>query len=149
MSMKLVAVSVGLPREVTWHGGVVNTGIYKQPMAGRVAARKLNLDSDRQADLSVHGGEYKAVYCYPIEHYDYWRRELPGKDLPMGRPEHGAYGGQGRRRGEPRWHALGMVGGRFLLIVVHVYREAENGEEIIRIISARKASEYEGRVYFQ
>ena len=82
--MKLVAVSVGLPREVTWHGGVVNTGIYKQPVAGRVAARKLNLDGDRQADLSVHGGEYKAVYCYPLEHYDYWRRELSGKDLAMG-----------------------------------------------------------------
>ena len=51
--------------------------------------------------------------------------------------------------GEPRWHALGMVGGRFLLIVVHVYREAENGEEIIRIISAREANQHEGRVYFQ
>jgi uncharacterized DUF497 family protein len=51
--------------------------------------------------------------------------------------------------GEPRWHAMGMVGGRFLLLVVHVYREAENGEEIIRIISAREANQHEGRVYFQ
>jgi uncharacterized DUF497 family protein len=51
--------------------------------------------------------------------------------------------------GEPRWHALGMVAGRFLLIVVHVYREAKNGEEIIRIISAREADQREGRVYFQ
>jgi uncharacterized protein len=51
--------------------------------------------------------------------------------------------------GEPRWHALGMVVGRFLLIVVHVYREAKNGEEIIRIISAREADPREGRVYFQ
>ena len=51
--------------------------------------------------------------------------------------------------GEQRWHALGMVGGRFLLIVVHVYRESENGEEIIRIISAREANQHEGRVYFQ
>ena len=46
--------------------------------------RKLNLDGDGQADLSVHGGEYKAVYCYPLEHYDFWKRELPGRDLPMG-----------------------------------------------------------------
>jgi MOSC domain-containing protein YiiM len=46
--------------------------------------RKLDLDGDRQADLSVHGGEDKAVYCYPFSHYDYWTRELPGRQLPMG-----------------------------------------------------------------
>ena len=46
--------------------------------------RTLNLDGDRQADLTVHGGEHKAVYCYPLEHYDYWRPELPGHDLPPG-----------------------------------------------------------------
>jgi uncharacterized DUF497 family protein len=51
--------------------------------------------------------------------------------------------------GEQRWHAMGMVGGRFLLVVAHVYREAENGEEIIRIISAREANKHEGRVYFK
>jgi MOSC domain-containing protein YiiM len=45
--------------------------------------RTLNLDGDGQADLSVHGGKYKAVYCYPIEHYDYWKKELPGRELPM------------------------------------------------------------------
>jgi MOSC domain-containing protein YiiM len=60
------------------------TAIYKRPVEGRVPLRKFNLDGDRQADLKVHGGEYKAVYCYPVEHYDYWRRELPGHDLPMG-----------------------------------------------------------------
>lgn len=53
-------------------------------MKGRVILRKLNLDGDRQADLSVHGGEYKAVYCYPLAHYDYWKRELPRRELPMG-----------------------------------------------------------------
>jgi MOSC domain-containing protein YiiM len=81
--MKLVSVNIGLPREVTWHGRSVTTAIYKQPVRGRVALRKLNLDGDRQADLSVHGGDYKAVYCYPLEHYDYWRRELPGRELPI------------------------------------------------------------------
>jgi MOSC domain-containing protein YiiM len=81
--MKLVSVSTGLPREVMWHGRNATTAIYKQPVEGRVALRKLNLDGDRQADLSVHGGEYKAVYCYPLAHYDYWKRELPGRDLPM------------------------------------------------------------------
>src|SRR5258707_8888263 len=82
--MKLVSVSVGLPREVIWHGRSVNTGIFKEPVTGRVALRTLNLDGDRQADLTVHGGEYKAVYCYPLEHYAYWKKELPGRELPMG-----------------------------------------------------------------
>src|SRR6266704_1779714 len=84
MTMKIVSLNVGLPREVIWHGIKVTTGIFKQPVQGRVALRKLNLDGDRQADLTVHGGEHKAVYCYPLEHYDYWRRELPGRELPMG-----------------------------------------------------------------
>ena len=82
--MKLVSVSVGLPREVLWHGRSVTTGIFKEPVAGRVALRKMNLDGDRQADLTVHGGEYKAVYCYPVEHYNFWKKELSGRELPMG-----------------------------------------------------------------
>jgi len=82
--MKLVSLNVGLPREVMWHGRIVTTGIYKERVEGRVALRKLNLDGDRQADLTVHGGEYKAVYCYPVAHYEYWKRELPGRDLPVG-----------------------------------------------------------------
>ena len=82
--MKLLSVNVGLPREVMWHGTNVTSAIFKQPVSRRVALRKLNLDGDRQADLSVHGGEYKAVYCYPISHYDYWKKELPGRELPLG-----------------------------------------------------------------
>jgi MOSC domain-containing protein YiiM len=80
--MKLISVNTGLPRDVTWHGKSVTTGIFKQPVEGRVALTAVNLDGDRQADLTVHGGERKAVYCYPIEHYDYWKRELPGRELP-------------------------------------------------------------------
>ncbi len=83
-AMKLVSVNTGLPREVMWHGRSVTTGIFKEPVQGRVALRKLNLDGDRQADLTVHGGEYKAVYCYPIAHYDYWKKELLGRELPLG-----------------------------------------------------------------
>jgi MOSC domain-containing protein YiiM len=83
-TMRLVSVNTGLPREVIWHGRIVTTGIFKEPVKGRVALRKLNLDGDRQADLTVHGGEYKAVYCYPLGHYDYWKKELPGRELPMG-----------------------------------------------------------------
>ncbi len=81
-TMKLVSLNTGLPRDVMWHGRNVTTGIFKAPVEGRVALRKLNLDGDRQADLAVHGGEFKAVYCYPVAHYDYWRRELPGHELP-------------------------------------------------------------------
>jgi MOSC domain-containing protein YiiM len=68
---------------VTWHDRNVTTAIFKRPVEGRVALTRLNLDGDRQADLTVHGGEFKAVYCYPLEHYDYWRKELPGRELPM------------------------------------------------------------------
>src|SRR5271163_3986028 len=82
--MKIVSLNTGLPQVVTWHGRSVSTGIFKNPVEGRVALRKLNLDGDRQADLTVHGGANKAVYCYPIEHYGYWKEELVGRDLPMG-----------------------------------------------------------------
>jgi MOSC domain-containing protein YiiM len=80
--MRLTSVNVGLPRDVLWHGRTVTTGIYKDPVEGRVAVRTLNLDGDRQADLTVHGGAYKAVYCYPVEHYAFWKKELPGRELP-------------------------------------------------------------------
>jgi MOSC domain-containing protein YiiM len=81
--MKIVSLNVGLPRDVLWHGRTVTTGIFKEPVEGHVRLRTLNLDGDRQADLTVHGGAQKAVYCYPIAHYDYWRKELPGRDIPM------------------------------------------------------------------
>ena len=80
--MKLLSLNVGLPRETVWHGMTITTGIFKQPVAGRIPLRTLNLDGDRQADLTVHGGPYKAVYLYPIAHYDYWKQELRGRDLP-------------------------------------------------------------------
>lgn len=81
--MKVISVNSGLPREVKWHERRLSTGIYKEPVEGRVAVRKLNSDGDRQADLTVHGGPQKAVYCHPGEHYSYWERELPGRDLPI------------------------------------------------------------------
>src|SRR5882724_3873456 len=82
--MKLLSVNVGLPREVSWQGKLVTTGIFKEPVHQRVFARRLNLEGDRQADLTVHGGVTKAVYAYPSEHYAFWRAELPDMDLPFG-----------------------------------------------------------------
>lgn len=82
--MQLISVNVGLPREVTWKGKTVRTGIFKEPVSERVMVRELNLDGDRQADLTVHGGVDKAVYVYPFEHYDYWCSELPDTELTPG-----------------------------------------------------------------
>lgn len=82
--MKLVSVNVGLPREVSFNGGTVATGIFKQAVPGPIRVGRLNLAGDAQADLSVHGGPYKAVYAYPAEHYDYWHGELAENELPWG-----------------------------------------------------------------
>ena len=82
--MKIVSLNIGRPRLVMRNGEPVSTAIFKEPVAGRVPLRTLNLDGDRQADLSVHGGPTKAVYVYPSEHYDYWRHELPEMKLPWG-----------------------------------------------------------------
>ncbi len=81
---RVISVNVGKPREVLWRGRTVTTGIFKDPVQGRVALRRLNLNGDKQADLSVHGGLDKAVYAYPAEHYSYWQKELPGMQLPWG-----------------------------------------------------------------
>jgi MOSC domain-containing protein YiiM len=82
--VKIVSLNVGLPREVGWQGKVVTTGIFKEPVNTPVMLRTLNLDGDRQADLTVHGGVSKAVYAYPSEHYAFWRARFPEMNLPWG-----------------------------------------------------------------
>ena len=82
--MRIVSLSVGLPREVEWHGRTVLTSIFKAPVDRRLRVTTLNFEGDQQSDLSVHGGADKAVYAYPSEHYEFWRRELPQADLPWG-----------------------------------------------------------------
>jgi MOSC domain-containing protein YiiM len=82
--VKVISLNVGRPRLAVYKGATVNTGIFKQPVTGRLALRTLNLDGDRQADLTVHGGVYKAAYAYPSEHYGFWRKELPEMQLPWG-----------------------------------------------------------------
>jgi MOSC domain-containing protein YiiM len=88
--MKLLSVSVGVPREIDWHGKLVRTSIFKFPASGHVRALPLNLEGDEQSDLSVHGGVHKAVYAYSSEHYPIWHEEAPDLDLPWG-----AFGGKG------------------------------------------------------
>lgn len=82
--MKIISLNVSLPRLVEYNGEPVATGIFKEPVTGPSMLRTLNLDGDRQADLSVHGGVHKAVYAYPSEHYEFWRKELPEMNLPYG-----------------------------------------------------------------
>jgi MOSC domain-containing protein YiiM len=83
-SMQVISVNVGQPRRVVWNGQIEETGIYKEAVKGRVAVRKLNLEGDSQADLTVHGGLDKAVYAYPTEHYSFWREQFPEMELPWG-----------------------------------------------------------------
>ncbi len=67
-----------------FRGQAVTTGIFKEHIMGRIKLRRRNLDGDKQADLTVHGGPDKAVYAYPAEHYDYWKKRLPNMKLPWG-----------------------------------------------------------------
>ena len=80
MSPRLIALNVGLPRDHPWGGRIVRTGIWKEPVAGRRMARRLNIDGDGQGDLEGHGGEHRAVLVYQLESYRHWEHEL-------GRPE--------------------------------------------------------------
>jgi MOSC domain-containing protein YiiM len=82
--MKVLSVNVGLPRKVLFNGQTITTAIFKDPVKGPVMLRKINLDGDKQADLTVHGGVDKAVYSYPAEHYDYWRKQYPNIDIIWG-----------------------------------------------------------------
>jgi len=82
--MQVLSVNVAKPVEIIYRDEPVMTGIYKEPVAGSVALRELNFEGDVQADLSVHGGTYKAVYIYPHEHYATWADELSRDDLSYG-----------------------------------------------------------------
>ena len=75
MSARVLSMNVGAVREVEYRGERVTTGIWKSPIAGRVALRGVNFAGDDQADRSVHGGPDKAVYAYAQEDYDYWRMD--------------------------------------------------------------------------
>lgn len=82
--MRVISVNVGLPREIPWRGEMVSTGIFKNAVAGPIPIRGFNFEGDAQADLTLHGGRDKSIYAYAAEHYDSWKQELPGRDLPNG-----------------------------------------------------------------
>ncbi len=82
--MNVISINVGLPRDVKWRGQIVQTSVFKEPVARTVKVRRLNIDGDQQSDLTVHGGADKAVYVYPFEHYAFWHQELPSLEFPLG-----------------------------------------------------------------
>jgi ferredoxin-NADP reductase/MOSC domain-containing protein YiiM len=80
----LLSVNVGMPKNVSWQGKTVYTGIWKQPVAGPQMVRRLNVDGDGQGDKNGHGGEQRAVFVYQIQSIEYWRRHLGRDDLTYG-----------------------------------------------------------------
>lgn len=83
---KIVSVCVSKPKIVEdLDGEPVSTGIFKEPVDSRIKLGKLNLDGDEQADLTVHGGIDKALYTYPLEHYAWWREQMPDVEFPYGK----------------------------------------------------------------
>jgi ferredoxin-NADP reductase/MOSC domain-containing protein YiiM len=81
---RLVSINVGLPRDVAWRGETIHTGIWKQPVQGRIAVRRLNLQGDGQGDLAGHGGENRAVMVYQTASYRYWEAQLGRNDFSSG-----------------------------------------------------------------
>ena len=80
----LLSVNVGMPKDVSWQGKTVFTGVFKDPVAGSRRVRKLNIDGDGQGDLAGHGGEQRAVFVYQLDSYRYWERELGRDDFVHG-----------------------------------------------------------------
>src|SRR5215468_7709992 len=81
---RLVSLNVGVPRDIPWHGRVVRTAIWKDPVSERRVARRLNIDGDDQADRQGHGGEQRAVFVYQMESYRYWQAQLGRYDFVHG-----------------------------------------------------------------
>lgn len=84
MNSRLLAVNVGLPKNIQWRGETVYTGIWKEPVEGRRMVRRLNIDGDGQGDLVGHGGEQRAVMVYQIDSYGYWEKVLGRSDFKFG-----------------------------------------------------------------
>jgi ferredoxin-NADP reductase/MOSC domain-containing protein YiiM len=80
----LVAVNVGLPQDVDWHGRTVHTGVWKHPVEGARMVRSLNVDGDGQGDLAGHGGPHRAVLVYQLQSYQHWQREFGRDDFEYG-----------------------------------------------------------------
>jgi MOSC domain-containing protein YiiM/ferredoxin-NADP reductase len=81
---RLLSVNVGLPRDITWQGKTVHTGVWKTPVEGPRMVRRLNIDGDGQGDTNGHGGERRAVFVYQMDSYRYWQNHLGRNDFVYG-----------------------------------------------------------------
>ncbi|HEY9760754.1 MAG TPA: MOSC domain-containing protein [Oculatellaceae cyanobacterium] len=118
-SGRILTVCVSKPKIVNVSGRSVSTGIFKEPVSGKLALRTLNLAGDEQADLVVHGGPEKAVYSYASEHYPWWREQMP--DVTF---SHGIFGENLTTRG-------------LLEDEVYIGDEFQAGSAIIRVTQPR------------
>jgi MOSC domain-containing protein YiiM len=84
-SSRILSVCVAKPKTVEYGRRQVSTSIFKEAVKGKISLRKLNLEGDEQADLTVHGGPDKALYVYPSEHYAWWRQEMPDVEFDFGK----------------------------------------------------------------
>jgi MOSC domain-containing protein YiiM len=142
--MQVISVNVGQPREVVWNGQIEETGMYKEAVKGQVAVRKLNLEGDLQADLTVHGGLDKAVYAYPAEHYSFWREQFPEMELPWGMfGENLTITGLLEDAVQIGEHQVTVAD------IVRLYREDKYNLDLIRRVVAEEALPEEWREYFQ
>lgn len=80
---RVLSVNSGRPREVEWHGRLVTTSIWKEPVSGRLRVEGVNIEGDDQADRRVHGGPTKSVYTYSVDDYRWWSEQL-GQALAPG-----------------------------------------------------------------
>jgi|SRR5699024_2607005 len=67
------------PMERQWE-----TGMFKNEREGQVWLTKTGLKEDEVADTKVHGGPEKALFAYPVHHYEYWLNDLPVDDIGAG-----------------------------------------------------------------
>ena len=82
--MRILSVNLGASREVNIKNRLVQTGIYKVPVVGRVRVSRLGLLEDARVEPRKMGLENHAVYAYPYEHYAHWEGELGASHFPMG-----------------------------------------------------------------
>jgi MOSC domain-containing protein YiiM len=80
----LLSVNVGMPKDVSWQGKTVHTGVWKHPVSGPAMVHRLNIDGDGQGDTAGHGGEQRAVLVYQLRSYRYWKTHFGRDDFSYG-----------------------------------------------------------------
>ncbi|WP_326565294.1 MOSC and FAD-binding oxidoreductase domain-containing protein [Amycolatopsis rhabdoformis] len=84
MTATVLAVNVGMPKNVSWQGKTVYTGVWKHPVEGPAMVRRLNIDGDGQGDKAGHGGEQRAVFVYQIDSYRHWEQHFGREGFEYG-----------------------------------------------------------------